>query len=92
MTEYSLNCRIFLNVRSTYFVLQVHQCLLKVTSAYFEGLFNSETTEKVTGRLIMRETTEEAVEGLVDFIYLGNVPQSCLKTPEVVDLFVLAHR
>ncbi len=72
----------------------MHQCLLKASSAYFEGLFNTETTEKATGKLTMQETTEEAVEGLEDFIYLGKLPPSpsCFKAPEIVDLFILAHR
>ncbi len=70
----------------------MHQCLLKASSVCFEGLFNSETTEKATGKLTMQETTEEAVEGLVDFIYFGKLPPSCVKAPEIVDLFVLSHR
>ncbi len=73
-------------------VFQVHQRLLKLSSAHFEALFNTETTEKVTGRLAIQDATEEAVNGLVHFMYLGKVPPSSLKTPEIVDLFVLAHR
>ncbi len=70
----------------------MHRCLLEESSPYFEGLFSSETTEKATGKLTIQETTEEAVEGVVDFVYLGKVPPSYLKTPQVVDLFILAHR
>ncbi len=71
---------------------QVHRCVLEESSAYFEAMFNSETTEKTTGKLIIQETSEEAVEALVDFIYLGKLPPTCRNFPAIVHLFKLAHR
>ncbi len=70
----------------------MHGFLLKRSSDYFKGLFRSPTEESEEGRLTLEKTTEEAVEGFVEFVYSSRLPVSFRRTPEIVDTFVLANR
>ncbi len=66
--------------------------LLKQSSEYFKGLFRSATEENESAKVTLKETTEEAVDGFVHFVYAARLPPSCRKTPGIVDTFVLANR
>ena len=70
----------------------MHRFLLRLASPYFEGLFNSDGAEAQSGRLVLDDTTEEAVAAMLDFAYSEKLPPSSLKLPTLKDLFVLADR
>ncbi len=74
------------------FRFQVHRLILKQSSPYFAGLLRSPTKENCSRQLVIPDTSEAAVEGVIDFIYTSRLAPACHVTPGLVGLFALAHR
>ncbi len=79
--------------RSFVAIFQVHRWLLQLSSGYFAALFrSSESVESKEGKVTLKETTEKALEAVVDFIYTNKVPPSVINLQDLIELFKLADR
>ncbi len=64
---------------------------LEKASRYFGAVFHSKTSGKVTGKVVIQNTTEEAVEAAMNFIRGQRLPLSQQELPLLAAVLKLSH-